>query len=256
MKMRAKTLSETRGPYRYEGSELDFQVGKMAQKMCLKYGREVVYVFFGSITGYINHTLPDQATYKRLFTSGNNDSIAEYIDAVGSPSDLPRKMMTTVMARLGGNSPQQLPAYWELYAKQQQQRNQQYLERLAGAAAGRGDTYKLHNDVADTANKVLEHGVAGAANSVMSEALSVNGVASMVTEQLIKITIWLLQRKMLNDSSSKFFTNEEKSANNAFEEEIIKSNGSCGKALNSSESAEEGLPRPYWFGSMNDLTIK
>jgi hypothetical protein len=136
------------------------------------------------------------------------------------------------------------------YAKQQQISNQEYLERLGAAAVGRGDTFKLHNDVADTANKFVQNGVHEGVNSIMADKLSVQGVSSMVVEQLIKITIWLLQKKMLDDSS-RIYNSSEKTANNAFEAEILKKGGSCGHTIPSSEAAREGLHRPYWFGNRN-----
>ena len=208
-KSSSKTKSKTTAG-EYEGSELDIMVGKISQKMCLKVGREATYVFFGSITNYINKTLPDRVLYDKLFTTARDNTFTEYMESGQDLNLLQGKMMTTVMARLGGNTPAQIPKYWAEYAKKMQRDNQAYLEGLCNAAVGRSDKHKLYNDVADTANKFAQNGLQGGIHELAADKLSVNGVASMVTEKVIEITIWLIQRKMLNDANSNFFKDDEK----------------------------------------------
>lgn len=245
LRKRSKVTRRTKN-LGFANSELDVVTQQIAQKMCLKVGREATYVFFGNINAFINKTLPDRALYEKLF----GRTFDEYRGA--DKHLIQKNMMTTAMAVLGGNSMRQIPMYWKEYALKMQRDNAAYLEGLVAASKGRGDSFKLAKDVTETGQKFVEHG-SGAFSEIVADGLGVEGLGSMVTEKIIEVVIYLIQSDMLKNANSKFFTRQEIDHNDAFKSEIIKRGGSCGRPLPSTENDSDYLGSPYFLGDLSVL---
>ena len=233
----------------FEGSDLDVTIRRIAQKMCLKVGRDATYIFFGKIKSFIDGTLKDTTLYDKIFENTFSNGIKnKKLD----PTTIERKIMTTVSSALGGNSPLQSPRYWQEYAQNIYQQNQDYLSGLVQASSGAFERPKLANDVSDVAGKVVEHGIRAAPKEIISDAISGGGMAGIVIEKLMQVAVNIIQMKLLKQASSKVFT-QQQAENNLTQlgAAIIKKNGACGHPIPKTEDDEEGLNSPYFEGNEN-----
>jgi hypothetical protein len=233
----------------YSGSELDAYIGQIAYHMCLHNGRDATYVFFGRIGSYINKTLTPKhrPIYDAIFGPTFDSAIrSNKIDQ----SKIAREIMTTVEAKLGGNSPLQKPAYWKNYSDNMYQQNQQYLDGLNAAAQGTFEKLKNYNDMADVAGKVVENGFS-AYKEIISDAMG-GGAATMVTEAVLQGVVGLIQLRMLKNAhnSAQLAESERRLGQRVKKVE----SGECGKGLNVNDDPD-GLPAPYFDGNL-DIVIR
>jgi len=216
----------------YSRSGLEVATQKIAQKMCLEVGKEATYVFFGNIDNFINNTLPDKKIYEKIFKS----TFREFKKDGYNMNGIQEKMMTTAMSAIGGHQAQQIPLKWKRYAQGVQENNKHYLEGLVTSTKGNHDKLKNGAGAAGVAGKIVKHGVKGP-QKVVSNALAVDGITSMIVSKIIDVTIWAIQTKMMDDASSSVFSEEDKIKNmSEFDARIFKKNGMCGRRISESEN--------------------
>merc|ERR1712151_499770 len=189
----------------------------------------------------------DRNIYDAIFGDTFKDMAARGYDLRG----LADRMLTTAQVAIGGNTAQQIPAYWKYYAIEMQNQNKKYLEGLVKSAQGQSSDYKRNKDVAEVAGKVVKHGIAKGAQTVVSDALKVDGMSQMIVEKIIDITISLIQPHMLSNSAgrSRQFSDEERAKNmDAFGKRILFSHGGCGRNIPSSEADRSYANGPHYAG--------
>ena len=174
--------------------------------MCLEVGKEATYVFFGNIDNFINNALPDKKIYEKIFSS----TFREFKKDGYNMDGIQEKMMTTAMSALGGHQAQQIPLEWKRYAQGVQENNKHYLEGLVSSTKGNHAKLKNGAGAAGVAGKIVKHGVVEGSQKVVSSALAVDGISSMIVEKIIDVTIWAIQTKMMDDASSSIFSEKEK----------------------------------------------
>jgi hypothetical protein len=242
-KTKVKTIDD-----RYGNSELEIAIERIAQKMCLKVGRQATYVFFENILPFIQGRLPanEASLYEEIFENSFRAAIStNKIDL----RLIKQQIMTTAQAVLGGNSPLQSPAYWKAYSQQMTKDNQRYLQGLVTASRGQSAGFKSLNDKVDTAGKFLENGFRGGIHEVAQDAIGGGGIASMVSESIIDVVIYLIQRKMVNNAKSEKLIGREFEAHaDSLERQLLRKNGGCGKKLPSSETEMDGAHSPFYYG--------
>jgi len=204
------TKSKTSGGYSRSGLEVATQ--KIAQNMCLEVGKEATYVFFANIDNFINNSLPDKKIYEKIFSN----TFIEFKKDGYNMNGLQEKMMTTAMSAIGGHQSQQIPLQWKRWAQELvQKNNKHYLEGLVTSTKGNIE----------------------GSQKVVSNALAVDGITSMIVSKIIDVTIWAIQTKMMDDASSSVFSEEDKIKNmSEFDARIFKKNGMCGRRISESEN--------------------
>jgi hypothetical protein len=230
---------------KYRGSELDAYIGQIAYHMCLHNGRDATYVFFGRIGSYINKTLTpkDRPIYDAIFGTTFDNKINENkIDK----SKIAEQIMSTVEAKLGGNSPLQIPEYWKAYSENMYLQNQDYLDGLINASQGNSEQLKKYNDMADVAGKVVKKGFS-AYKDIMSDAME-GGAATIVAEAVLQGVVGLIQLRMLKNAhnSAQLAESERRLGQRVKKVET----GECGKGLKVTDDPE-GLPGPYFVGDLD-----
>ena len=88
----------------------------------------------------------------------------------------------------------------------------------------------------------------------MTDTLNVKGVSTVVIEKIIEIVILLLQKNIIGNDYSNFFTDKEKEKNEKlFQSRLIKKNGNCGDVIPEKKGAMDYAPKPHYLGDMNIL---
>jgi len=235
-KKNSKTKKLKRG--NFDGSELDWATGRIAKIMCLQIGREATYIFFKNIDNYINNSLPDPRVYDYVFGRTFNNLSTE------EKRTIQQKMVMVAEVALGGNMVVNGPAYWEQYSANMYRENQRYLDGLVSASKG-NPAFKQQRDLVEAGANLAS----GGPRKIVESAGGVDGYGRMITELLIDITIYFIQRKMLNDARSNIFT--ESTEMNSFNQAINSRYGKCGSVPKA--SAEDGryLHSPSYDGNLD-----
>jgi hypothetical protein len=233
----------------YNGSDLDHYTQVIAQKLCLKIGREATYVFFKNINNYINGKLADRELYDRIFSDTFKNLDKGYLP------DIQDKMLISAQVALGGNTKVQSPMYWKEYSNRIYQQNKDYLDGLVSAAGGASDRLNGLNDRVSSAASFAQNGIRGGFNDIVSSNMEFEGAASMLFSLIMKVMISKIQQKILRNTSQAFSNQQMRELSN-FDKEIQSRNGMCGDRRPETEADGDGLLSPYYTGDIRVLDNK